>query len=94
MVTIQLDNLKHEWSTKLREKDYEIQRLNEKLKRREYEQEMNKLNTKIDKLKIKIREVRINYVANEMLLFALLMLFACLWKSDLTVATEEKKCSL
>lgn len=64
VVSMQLDKLKYEWSTKLREKDYEIQRLNEKLKHREHEQEVHKLNLKVDKLKIKVRDVSMNYEIN------------------------------
>lgn len=58
MATMQLEKLKYEWMTKIREKDYEIQRLTEKLKHREQDYEVQKLNAKIDKLKSKLREVR------------------------------------
>lgn len=57
MATMQLEKLKYEWMTKLREKDYEIQRLTEKLKHREQDYEVQKLNAKIEKLKSKLREV-------------------------------------
>lgn len=58
MATVQLENLRNEWRTKLREKDHEIQRLTEKLKHREDFEKLEKLNAKIEKLKSKLREVR------------------------------------
>lgn len=57
MATMQLEKLKSEWTNKLREKDYEIQRLYEKLKHREQDYEVQKLHAKIEKLKSKLREV-------------------------------------
>lgn len=59
MATMQLVRLKSEWMSKLREKDYEIQRLYEKLKHRGQDYEVQKLNAKIEKLKLKLREVSI-----------------------------------
>lgn len=58
MATMQIEKLKSEWTNKLREKDYEIQRLYDKLKHREQDYEVHKLHAKIEKLKSKLREVR------------------------------------
>lgn len=82
MVSMELENLKREWSIKSFEKDCEIKRLSEKLKLREHGmQEMQKLTAKIDKLKIKIRDVRLNYVANDISLFTSFIFcsFLCLF---------------
>lgn len=60
MVTMQLERLKSEWMSKLREKDYDIQKLYEKLKHREQKDyEVQKMQAKIEKLKLKLREVSI-----------------------------------
>lgn len=64
MATMQLEKLKSEWTNKLREKDYEIQRLYEKLKHREQDYEVQKLHAKIEKLKLKLREVSLNNILN------------------------------
>lgn len=57
MAKMQLDQLKNDWASKLREKDHEIQRLYDKLKHREQDYNVQKLHAKIEKLKTKIREV-------------------------------------
>ncbi|XP_055322496.1 uncharacterized protein LOC129578249 isoform X2 [Sitodiplosis mosellana] len=56
MASIQLEKIKHDWTSKLREKDHEIQRLHDKLKHREQDFEVQKLHAKIEKLKSKLRE--------------------------------------
>lgn len=58
MATCQLEKIKHDWTSKLREKDHEIQRLHDKLKHREQDYEVQKLHAKIEKLKSKLREVK------------------------------------
>lgn len=56
---MQLEKIKLDWTSKLREKDHEIQRLHDKLKHREQDYEVQKLHAKIEKLKSKLREVKI-----------------------------------
>lgn len=61
VATMQLEKIKYDWTSKLREKDHEIQRLHDKLKHREQDYEVQKLNAKIEKLKSKLREVINNH---------------------------------
>lgn len=55
--SIELERMKLEWTNKIREKDFEIQRLNEKLRSREAESKIQDLNGKIEKLKHKLKDV-------------------------------------
>lgn len=54
---MELDKMKLDWMNRIREKDFEIQRLNDKLKSRESEIEIQTLNAKMERLKHKFKEV-------------------------------------
>lgn len=54
---MELEKMKLDWMNRIREKDFEIQRLNDKLKSRESEMEIQTLNAKMEKLKHKFKEV-------------------------------------
>lgn len=71
--TMQMKKIQIECARKLRDKDFEIQQLNEKLK----DCEVRKLNAKIEKLKHKLKEVR--YKRVNTILSILLSKFA-VWK--------------